>query len=286
MHESDDGFTIAFGFTGVYFDTATSLNYHRNRWYDPAIGKWITEDPISFAAGDTNLFRYVSNSPTNLTDPSGLASWFNIFVDFGDEAGVPAGRRGGTPSNTHEFQLSTGLRVNVNLDAMEPQVQKIRSGAQGAMNKLKIASDLLKLDCALDEYYEPYKKGALHHRILADKAKRKIYADLIDKILNNRGTLRFSVRPVQYGLLDRYHMVGDDGDAYTPYYATQIYIRPNYFKATPNEQSVVLAHEYGRYFHSMRDDNGGGGLDDINLWDNIIRSLNDSASAIKEVQCK
>jgi hypothetical protein len=29
-------------------------------------------DPFGFEAGDTNLYRYVSNSPTNLTDPSGL----------------------------------------------------------------------------------------------------------------------------------------------------------------------------------------------------------------------
>ncbi len=32
-------------------------------------------DPISFAAGDTNLNRYVGNSPVNATDPSGLFEW-------------------------------------------------------------------------------------------------------------------------------------------------------------------------------------------------------------------
>src|SRR5262249_25781930 len=30
------------------------------------------KDPLSFGAGDTNLSRYVHNSPTNLTDPMGL----------------------------------------------------------------------------------------------------------------------------------------------------------------------------------------------------------------------
>ncbi|AGA28340.1 RHS repeat-associated core domain-containing protein [Singulisphaera acidiphila] len=29
-------------------------------------------DPLGFAAGDTNLYRYVGNSPTNFTDPTGL----------------------------------------------------------------------------------------------------------------------------------------------------------------------------------------------------------------------
>ena len=39
----------------------------------------MSEDPIGFAAGDANLYRYVGNSPTNFVDPSGLvcegAAW-------------------------------------------------------------------------------------------------------------------------------------------------------------------------------------------------------------------
>ncbi|MCX7427983.1 MAG: hypothetical protein NTW96_20435 [Planctomycetia bacterium] len=40
--------------------------------YDPTVGRFLEEDPIGFAAGDTNLYRYVHNSPTTRTDPSGL----------------------------------------------------------------------------------------------------------------------------------------------------------------------------------------------------------------------
>ena len=36
------------------------------------MGRFISEDPIGFAAGDGNLNRYVGNSPTNFTDPNGL----------------------------------------------------------------------------------------------------------------------------------------------------------------------------------------------------------------------
>jgi hypothetical protein len=32
----------------------------------------ISQDPIGFAAGDVNQYRYVGNGPTNGTDPSGL----------------------------------------------------------------------------------------------------------------------------------------------------------------------------------------------------------------------
>src|SRR5262245_2655320 len=31
--------------------------------------------PCGFAAGDTNLYRYVGNAPTNATDPSGLKDY-------------------------------------------------------------------------------------------------------------------------------------------------------------------------------------------------------------------
>jgi hypothetical protein len=54
-----------------------------HRWYDPETGRWISEDPIGFAAGDANLYRYVGNGVTGATDPSGLIDndhhWDFIF---------------------------------------------------------------------------------------------------------------------------------------------------------------------------------------------------------------
>ena len=43
----------------------------RQRYYDPAVGKWLSEDPIGFAGGQANLEEYVGNDPLNFTDPSG-----------------------------------------------------------------------------------------------------------------------------------------------------------------------------------------------------------------------
>jgi RHS repeat-associated protein len=60
-----------YGYTGREQDTETGLDYYRARYYDPTAGAFISEDPIGFAAGDTNIYRYVGNSPTNFTDPSG-----------------------------------------------------------------------------------------------------------------------------------------------------------------------------------------------------------------------
>jgi RHS repeat-associated protein len=60
-----------FGYTGRELDVETGLYYYRARYYDPAVGRFVSEDPIGFSAGDTNLYRYVGNNATNYTDPSG-----------------------------------------------------------------------------------------------------------------------------------------------------------------------------------------------------------------------
>jgi len=48
--------------------------------YDPTIGRFISQDPIAFAGGDANLYRYVKNSPTTTTDPGGLSPTQNAAV--------------------------------------------------------------------------------------------------------------------------------------------------------------------------------------------------------------
>jgi RHS repeat-associated protein len=58
-------------FAGRELDSLTGLYYVRARWYDPAVGRWASEDPSGLGP-DTNPYRYVANSPVNYTDPSGL----------------------------------------------------------------------------------------------------------------------------------------------------------------------------------------------------------------------
>ena len=58
-------------FTGRERDTEINLRYYRDRYYDQDIGRFTSADRSGFAAGDANLYRYVSNHPTNATDPSG-----------------------------------------------------------------------------------------------------------------------------------------------------------------------------------------------------------------------
>jgi len=64
-----------FGWTGRYRDPLTGLQYNTARWYNPETGRWMSEDPIGFAAGDANLNRYVDNQASSLTDPEGTSPY-------------------------------------------------------------------------------------------------------------------------------------------------------------------------------------------------------------------
>jgi len=60
-------------FTGEQYDArarhnAPGLYYLRARYYDPTIGRFLSQDPVPSA----NLYAYVGNNPANLVDPYGL----------------------------------------------------------------------------------------------------------------------------------------------------------------------------------------------------------------------
>lgn len=59
-----------YGYTGREWDADTGLYYYRARWYDPQVGRFISEDPSGFEGG-INPYAYVGNSPLQFVDPGG-----------------------------------------------------------------------------------------------------------------------------------------------------------------------------------------------------------------------
>ena len=60
-----------FMFTGREYFPEFGLYDYRNRFYHPILGRFLQSDPIGFAGGDANLFRYCGGDPVNWTDPYG-----------------------------------------------------------------------------------------------------------------------------------------------------------------------------------------------------------------------
>jgi RHS repeat-associated protein len=78
-------------FTGRELDLGGTVYYFRGHYYNAGFQRFLSEDPIGFAGGDTNLYRYVGNNPLIGGDPTGLcidasncnSSGFNLFDFFG-----------------------------------------------------------------------------------------------------------------------------------------------------------------------------------------------------------
>jgi RHS repeat-associated protein len=61
-----------FKFDAMSLDSAIGEYYDNARYYESIPGRFASEDPEGLIAGDSNLFRFVDNGPTDGIDPSGL----------------------------------------------------------------------------------------------------------------------------------------------------------------------------------------------------------------------
>jgi len=68
-YNQDENDTNPWRYCGEYFDLSSGTYYLRARYYSPAIGRFLTEDPIR--AG-LNWYTYANNNPVLFIDPSGL----------------------------------------------------------------------------------------------------------------------------------------------------------------------------------------------------------------------
>uniref|UniRef100_UPI0012DCF58D RHS repeat-associated core domain-containing protein n=1 Tax=Pseudomonas taiwanensis TaxID=470150 RepID=UPI0012DCF58D len=57
-------------FQGQYHDHKTGLHYNRYRYYDPRVGRFVSQDPTRYT-GRLNLFAYTPN-PIFWVDTRGL----------------------------------------------------------------------------------------------------------------------------------------------------------------------------------------------------------------------
>ncbi|MDP9930421.1 RHS repeat-associated core domain-containing protein [Variovorax paradoxus] len=67
------GFRNPIRFQGQYFDEETGLHYNRHRYYDPASGRFVSQDPIGLAGG-VHAMAYAPN-PLEFIDPLGLQKY-------------------------------------------------------------------------------------------------------------------------------------------------------------------------------------------------------------------
>ena len=79
----DPNDTNVFRYSGEYFDKETGTIYLRARYYDPTIGRFITEDSYTGKDADPlslNLYTYCHNDGVNYFDPTGHKDVVTTFT--------------------------------------------------------------------------------------------------------------------------------------------------------------------------------------------------------------
>jgi RHS repeat-associated protein len=129
-------------FQGGRFDTISALNNFERRDESPSLGRWFTIDPTLFAAGDTNLYSYVHDHPTDSVDPTGLAELsyevaekltpgkdgdFSIRIKWK----IKGNAKGGVIIQLVDYRWAV---INKNQKIIEPNIYHIRLVEKGDFN--------------------------------------------------------------------------------------------------------------------------------------------------------
>ncbi len=71
-----------FRYRGYYYDQETGLYFLQTRYYDPEVGRFISQDDVTYLDPEhingLNLYAYCANNPVMNVDPTGT-SWWSRF---------------------------------------------------------------------------------------------------------------------------------------------------------------------------------------------------------------
>lgn len=117
--QSNASFTNPYQYTGREADTP-GLYYYRARYYSPAMGGMISEDPAQFYGGQLSFYAYVGGNPINYIDPYGLAQVIANAPIWGPIAGqLTIGDTDGQWSVG--FKIGIGAGYSLELDTSDQE---------------------------------------------------------------------------------------------------------------------------------------------------------------------
>lgn len=137
------------GFTGHQPDLDAGIINMRGRMYDPAVGRFMSVDPVienALEVGTWNAYSYVQNRPLSLVDPTGLAAAEPQFkeqarIEVADEvndrlAETVIGLSGGAQSILIGIPLTQRFE-----DRVEAEVRRASEGIQVQVVEIVTKSD-------------------------------------------------------------------------------------------------------------------------------------------------
>jgi RHS repeat-associated protein len=163
MPKPSTNFRNSYQSTGREWDKETGIYFYRARYYDPIDGRFVSKDPLSFAAGDVNLFNYVGANVINRTDLFGL---------WGDDVHSGINSKG---YGTYNWATSVGFSnseayvlavANANTDnnanwAPIAGVPGRHFNTASGKNDSRDIFAFIELNSAIDKYKKGDKSGAM-----------------------------------------------------------------------------------------------------------------------------
>jgi RHS repeat-associated protein len=126
--DTTDDLAIDRGWLGQYEDSGTGLTYLHARYYDPALGRFLSPDPLMDPSDPRTLdpYRYADNNPIVFTDPTGLCStchWSELDEIYGGGPSVYGPPKGQSPSATNPSsggggKGSSGVSGKIDVDKL------------------------------------------------------------------------------------------------------------------------------------------------------------------------
>jgi RHS repeat-associated protein len=265
-------------FQGGRYDGTSGLYNFRNRDLSPTLGRWMQQDPVSYSAGDINIYRFVLDNPIGALDFNGLLE-------------LPsAGLYSSSPS-TDVLTIGGGFNGTLKITGCsDSQSQTLAAATAQSCQCVQKAADLIKnhWDQVLKNYPQPSAfLGVLFQPgtpppLMSNCPPSKLLPSNRDwylRILNDAlqackgGTIKFACSGGGGGAnagTPFFPVPGPLGIRWIPHYP--IYIYPPFWSSTVWPQPEIITHEFGRLFGGIYGQSGVS-RDNIGVWDTIVRVL-------------
>src|SRR5262249_36747234 len=140
MRTGEAAFT-SLRFPGQYHDEETGFRYNRHRYYEPALGRFTTPDPLEFTAG-SNLYTF-PGSPLSTVDLLGLSPV--AFLDSSYLVELQrAVERGQSDSWVVRHAMKNKGRLEICPVAYDEFVHRSAAGTPHSPQQTRAAKDILR----------------------------------------------------------------------------------------------------------------------------------------------
>jgi RHS repeat-associated protein len=149
-------FNNRFLFTGREYVSQFGIYEYRARTYHPGLGRFMSEDPKGFDAGDYNLFRYCKNDPEDFTDPTGEQGGAEGEEEAARDERIERIRMT-NPEEARRTEAERGMR-----EMSAPEAA--RAAEEAAMTvRLQLARDAMRLRQDFEKHIQRIEKQGEEH---------------------------------------------------------------------------------------------------------------------------